>query len=468
MGRKHQEKGGEEREELSPAEFAVLKLGMTPYPWQAECLEAFGLQEDNGKPVAIVAANGSGKTANIVAPAVLWFLHRYPRGQVVITSGSFRQVEKQLFPALKAHRWQFPDWTFLQTEIKTEDNGFAVGFSTDDPGRAEGWHPKVSNEIDPVCIIVDESKTVPDGVFEAFDRCTRKFQLWVSSPGAPRGQFYEAHHSRAGSFHTRQVRSDECPHIDPDKRERDRQTYGEDHPVYRSMHLAEFTSDNDRLVIDSGRLARALEGQPEANTTGEIAAFCDFAAGRDENVLAIRRGNKAEVIHAWRETDTVQACRMFARLFDEHDLRPAWIWGDADGLGTVMIDQLAELGWRINRFHGGKPSTLPDEYANLIGEVWHVGVREIERGRIHVGQLDQVTFQQISSRRSEWASNGKLRVEPKDAMSRHGLRSPDRADALLGAIACGARLSGAFTGAMKSKTESDAFQVKPITNFGAF
>lgn len=459
---------GEAETKLSPVEFAVLRLGMTPYEWQAECLEAFGLQDEGGPPVAIVAANGSGKTANIVAPSVLWFLHRYPRGQVVVTSGSFRQVEKQLFPALKAHRWLFPEWTFLQTEIKTNQDGFAVGFSTDDPGRAEGWHPKIGEETDPVCIIVDESKTVPDGVFEAFDRCTRKFQLWVSSPGAPRGQFYEAHHSRAANFFTRKVRSDECPHIDAEKRERDLQTYGEDHPVFRSMHLAEFTSDNDRLVIDSGRLARALDGQPDPARDGEVVAFCDFAAGRDENVLALRRGNTVEIVRAWRETDTVQACRTFAHLFQEHELRPAWIWGDADGLGTVMIDQLSELGWRINRFHGGKPSTLPDEYANLIGEVWHVGVREIERGRIHLGTLDQTTFQQISSRRSEWASNGKLRVEPKDSMAKHGLRSPDRADALLGAIACGARLSGAITGELKARTTNDAFKVEPIRNFGSF
>ena len=64
------------------------------------------------------------------------------------------------------------------------------------------------------------------------------------------------------------------------------------------------------------------------------------------------------------------------------------MWGDAEGLGMVMIDQLAEMGWRINRFHGGKASNEPDKYVNLIGEVWHVGAREIERGRVNLGQFD--------------------------------------------------------------------------------
>lgn len=430
---------------LSPSEFAWFQLGMRSiYDWQIECLEAVGMQEQGGPPVSVAAANGSGKTSNLVAPLVMWFLSRWPQGQVVITSGSFRQVEKQLWPAMRRFKTQFPAWSFLQTEIKTPEEGFALGFSTDDAGRAEGWHPKQGREVDPVFIIVDEAKTVPDAVFEAFDRCTRVFQLWVSSPGAPRGQFYDSFHTNAAHHWTRKVTSAECPHIDPAKRARDLEKYGPDHPTFRSMHEAEFTEETDRLVLDAQRLARALEGQPKRDEVGEIVAFCDFAAGRDENALALRRGNAARVVEAWQEKDTVQACRQFVKLFERENLRPSQIWGDADGLGTVMCDQLAEMGWRINRFHGGTPSSEPDEYANLIGEVWHVGAREIERGRIHLGSVDPTTARQISTRRSEWDAKGRLRVEDKEKMRKEGLKSPDRADALLGSICCGARMSGAM------------------------
>lgn len=430
---------------LSPSEFAYFQLGMRSiYDWQIECLEAVGMQEHGGPPVSVAAANGSGKTSNLVAPVVLWFLSRFPRGQAVITSGSFRQVEKQLWPAMRRFKSRFPAWSFLQTEIKTPEDGFALGFSTDDAGRAEGWHPKIGRDDDPVLIIVDEAKTVPDAVFEAFDRCTRLFQLWVSSPGAPRGQFFDSFHTNRSHHWVRKVTSKECPHIDPAKRARDLEKYGPDHPVYRSMHDAEFTEDTDRLVLDAMRLARALEGQPKRDEDGEVVAFCDFAAGRDENALAIRRGNHARLADAWVEKDTVQAARQFVRLFIANGLKAHQIWGDADGLGTVMIDQLAELGWRINRFHGGTPSSEPDEYANLIGEVWHVGAREIERGRIHLGQIDPVTSRQLTTRRSEWDAKGRLRVEDKEKMRKEGLKSPDRADAVLGCIACGARMSGAM------------------------
>lgn len=428
---------------MRPGKFAVERLRKTPYRWQAKALQSIGRQEHGGPPTSLVAANGSGKTSDVIAPAVLWFLDRFPKGQAVITSGSFRQIEKQLWPAMRASGNGLP-FEFFQTEIRTPDGGFALGFSTADPGKAEGWHPKVGNHIDPVMIVVDEAKTVPDGVFQAFDRCTRLFQLWASSPGAPRGQFYDSHHANARDFHTIKVASADCPHIDPAKIERDRRTYGEDHPVFRSMHLAEFTAETDRLVLAPGDLQRALDGQPEREEKGETVAFCDFAAGGDENVLAIRRGNHARIVEAWREKDTVQACRHFRHLFDREGLRPSQVWGDADGLGIGFINQFAEEGWRINEFRGGTPA-MDDHYANLIGETWHVGGREIERGRVHLGQLDAETFRQITTRRSEWDARGKLRVEPKEKMAKEGLKSPDRADALLGCIACGSRMSGAMT-----------------------
>lgn len=426
-----------------PAFFAFNELGENLYQWQVSALRAVGRQKNGGPPAALAAANGSGKTAKVVAAAICWFLTRYPRGKVIITSGSFRQIEKQLFPALKQHRKRFPHWTFLQTEIKTPEGGFALGFSTDDAGRAEGWHPQIGSDVDPVFIIVDEAKTVPDSVFDAFDRCTRVFQLWVSSPGKPWGQFYEAFHALRRYFWTRKVRSDECPHIDPAKRARDLEKYGADHPLYRSMHDAEFTEDAERLVLAPDRLTKALDGQPQPDESGEVVAFCDFAAGRDENVLAIRRGNKARIVKAWVEKDTMQAAREFVHLCKVEGLQGSQVWGDADGLGIGIIDAMAELDFRINKFHGGTPASDPDEYANLIGEVWHVGCREIERGRINLGQVDPVTYKQLTTRKSEWSENGKLRVESKDKMRSEGRGSPDRGDALLGCIACGSRMSGA-------------------------
>lgn len=457
---------------MSPLVFAAERLGKMPYQWQAEAMEAVGMQEDGGPPVSVVAANGSGKTADLVAPLVLWFLDRYPKGQAVITSGSFRQIEKQLWPAMRKHAAAFPRWDFLQTEIKTPEGGFALGFSTDHPGRAEGWHPKIGRQTDPVFIIVDEAKTVPNRIFEAFDRCTRVFQLWVSSPGAAAGEFYESFHANRKFYWTRQVPSTECPHIDPAKRQRDLEKHGPNSALFRSMHLAEFTEDEERLVLTSANLRAAIEAQPEPDRTGERVAFFDFAAGRDENVFYARSGNVVELVDAWTEADTVQAVRKFIRLANEQGLAPGQCWGDADGLGKPMVDQFADAGFRINAFRGGLTPQDSENFSNLISEVWIQGARKIERGKIHfatdgAGGIDPVTFKQVTSRFVEWDTRGKLRIEPKEKMAQRGLKSPDRADAALGAIMCGAHLSGAVTAETvdSAAAGASAFATRHVTGF---
>jgi hypothetical protein len=462
----------EERLELSPSYFAWNHLGLDLYPWQVDTLEKISRHGQGvmhgGEPTSLCAANGSGKTQRVIAAAILWFMWRWPRGRCPVTSGSWMQVEKQLFPALHAFRGHrlFRDWQFNQTEIRTPQGGQVVGFSTDNAGRAEGWHPGSGQDDDPVFYVVDEAKTVPDGIFEAIGRCTLRFHLLASSPGAPRGKFFRSHHQEAGMHRAVRATSFDCPHISREKIDRDCRLYGEDHPLYRSMHLAEFTEDTERLVISAERLAKAIDGQPDSTVAaGETVAFCDFAAGGDENVLAVRNGNHARIVAAWHDKDTMQGVRQFIRHFESEKLSPGQIWGDADGLGTVMIDALAESGWIINRFHGGQAASEKDEYANLIAEVWHVGAREIERGRVHLGQLDPITFEQITTRKSEWTDTGKLRVESKEKMRAAGIKSPDRADALLGAIACGSRITGAVSARDVMAAEHNDFASGLVTGW---
>lgn len=449
----------------SPAFFAWYHLGLDLYPKQVEALESVGVGVRNGKPpTSFVAANGSGKTQRVIAPAVLWFLHRYPLGRCPITSGSWLQVEKQLFPAL--HSFQshplFRSWTFNQTEIRTGKGGLAVGFSTDSPGRVEGWHPLISRDIDPVFYVTDEAKTVPDGIFDAIGRCTLDFQLLTSSPGAPRGKFYRSHHEERSEHRCIKMTSADCPHISPEKIARDMRIYGADHPVFRSMHLAEFTESTERMILTPSRLVRALEGQPKKDTNGEKVAFCDFAAGGDENTFTTRRGNYVKVEKAWREKDTMQAAREFVELFKYHGFKQHEIWGDADGLGTVMIDAIAELGYRINRFHGGQAPEDKEHYANLIAEAWITGAREIEQGRIHLGEVDPETSRQMTTRKLEWADNGKLRLESKEKMRAAGLPSPDRGDGVFCVIRCGRRITGSATAeSFASPAKRNEFGVTP-------
>ena len=436
--------------EDSPAYFAWRKLSMDLYGWQAEALQSIGWQAYGGPPTAIAAANGSGKTTALIGPAVAWFLNRYPRGKCVITSGSFNQLQNQLWPALAAQsrgRWRVTSGSSPLT-ITTPEGGRCVGFSTNDPRRSEGWHPTIGPDVDPVFIIVDEAKGVSDEIFGAFQRCTRKFQLWTSSPGAPEGRFHSAFFKMSGLYWTRRVTSLECPHISEEKRERDKLELGEDSPLFRSMHLAEFTSLDGRVVLSPEALEAAFSKQPVADASGEKVGFCDFAAGGDENSLAYRWGNVVKLHSFWRDSNTTQARREFREHFKACQLHPGQVFGDADGIGNIIIKDFAEEGFRINEFHGGIPARDPVNYANLISECWIESLRDIERGNVHLGPRDKFDpglFDQLTTRRLEWDAKGRLRIESKDDMRARGIKSPDRADAYIGAIMCGGRMTGAMS-----------------------
>ena len=137
--------------------------------------------------------------------------------------------KNQLWPALERHRNNpsLAGWKWLKNcRVETPEGGFIEGFSTNHAGKAEGWHGRVTDEFkderkeqdeedprsekkarlfdvdeftgddpsSPVFFVVDEAKTVPDEIFDAIERCTLQFCIYLSSPGKPEGQFYRCFH----------------------------------------------------------------------------------------------------------------------------------------------------------------------------------------------------------------------------------------------------------------------------------
>src|SRR5215831_18189283 len=236
--------------------FAVNYLGLELYHWQALALEALG----QGVPTALAAANGSGKTKFIVAPAILWLLYHFPRGLVAVTSGSWTQLEMQLWPCLLEHKAKFRNWTWLSMHIKTPEGGRAFLFSTNDERRAEGNH---GTSDAPCLYIIDEGKAVGDGIYVASDRCTAQYRLICSSCGGPFGRFYECFHELAPEYYTSRVTSDQCPHL-KEKYQRDCRIYPADDPDFRSMHFSEFMDeDGPGMIISQTVLRRCIDKGPE-------------------------------------------------------------------------------------------------------------------------------------------------------------------------------------------------------------
>jgi len=407
--------------------FAVQYLGLTLYPWQAIVLEAIG----QGLPTALAAANGAGKTKFIVAPAILWLLYYFPKAVIPVTSGSWTQLENQLWPNLLEHRGKFPQWNWLSMHVETPEGGRIFLFSVNDERRAEGYHGTVDA---PCFYVIDEAKSVDDGVFIASDRCTAQYRLMCSSTGGPFGRFFECFHGLNSQYFTRRVKSEECPHL-KEKYDRDLQIYPVDDPTFRSMHFSEFMDeDGPAAIISQGSLRSCLDTDIK-HEPGSRVAFCDFAAGGDENVIAVADGNRVELVRCWRDTDPIRACKDFIAEFGRLKLVPAEIYGDEGGLGIVMIGYLAEMGWRLRAVNNGEVARDEEHYCNKGSEIWFSVARRIIKKEVILPN-DQVFFRQATSRRRDYDGKMRLAAESKDKMAARGLKSPDRADAVFGALYC--------------------------------
>jgi len=408
----------------TPVGFAKGVLGVRLYPWQERVLW------DLDKPGAVVlrAANGSGKTSICGASAALWNASAFPGSLTVCTASVYRQVSEQLFPALRKHAAQFPGGLFNEADVTLPNGSKIFGFATDQAERFEGWHNPH------LLIIADEAKGIPQPIFESIERCAPVRFLLMSSPGGCGGYFYEAFHAKRKFFRQHVVSAFDCPHIPQAWIDAQLEKYGREHPLIQSMIFGEFMSgDADSCVIPLVFVEKLLASPPAFVDNGQVQAFCDFAAGGDENVLAVRRGNRVELVACWREADTMKMIGRFIQLFQEQGLAASQISGDEGGLGGPVCDRLAESGWPIHRVNNGSPARKPEAYSNLAAETWFEARTQIEKGEIILPN-DKELVAQLTSRRGWPDSKGRLTLESKADMRARGLASPDRADAVLGTL----------------------------------
>ena len=402
------------------------------YWWQDEVISWFDdLQEV--KRCSLLTPNGSGKSSVVVPTIVYYWLSVFPKGRVVITTKDSKQLDQQIWPALIAHKEKFPAFTFVEREIRNNTGGFAIGFTTDEAGRAEGWH-KLDDFDGPLLIICDEAKSIPEPIFQAFDRCTYNALLYISSAGENRGRFYESQTNDKIGFKHLAVGLKDCPHISEKRVKIIIEQYGPDHPFTLStLHGKFMDSDADNAYIVTRSAVRTLMDHPPSYVPGGKRAFCDLGAGTAENVLAYMEGNKVEIV-AWRDPNTMSAIGRFQMEFIKRGLTPSQIRYDEGGIGIPIGQRFAEQGWPIIPVRNENPARQPDRYQNIGAEVWHEGARQIIEQRV-ILQNDPILEEQMCSRRMTFLSDGRLGAESKKDMAKRSIPSPDRADAVFGVLA---------------------------------
>jgi hypothetical protein len=453
-----------------PTGYAYERLGFRLHPKQSACLEALFPPKRNGEfqksRVVLRCANEVGKTRRVVTTAILYAVEIL--GAFVVSSAAVdRQLTDQLVPSLKSFSHLFPrnKWTFLDKSIKRyfeKAKTWApvyTGFAAKDQHRFQGFHQDAETSLIramdmPLLIILDETQGIADEIIAAAeDRCNPTYFLAAGSPGDPFGGFYEMETSRAAFYQHFKLIRPECTTdqswmvgkdkvsgwIDPEDLKRIIAKYGgEDNPFVMSTVFGEFSSIVENALLSLGEYDGCVENPPVwRGERTDRHAFCDFARGRDKNVLAVRVGNRVWIAKKWVQRDSMAAVGEFILEFKK--LEKDWgfkaeeISADFDGLGGPMGDRIREVGWNINEFHGGHAARFDEGYRNQIAEAWGEGAAKIQKKEIILpNDLDFKA--QILGRKCKRNSSGQLELENKEDFKTRAGGSPDEADAILGAM----------------------------------
>tara|TARA_S200002703_G_C3798034_1_gene246528 strand:- start:1204 stop:2646 length:1443 start_codon:yes stop_codon:yes gene_type:complete len=429
---KQKQEVGEDSADLH--NFSEQFLGLKLYPWQRA---AMGDISRKNSRVAVRAANGSGKTRQISAPAAFWNAIVNPGSTTVVTSGVMRQIKEQFWPALRDISRPFQ--ASLNISVNASDmhigatDSRIVGFTARDGGMFEGFH--VTGIHKSLLIILDEAKSIDVDIFRAVERCQPDRLLMVSSPGNREGGFYRAWAQEEDIWKLHVVTAFDCPHIKREWIDLQMRKWGEDDPLIKSMIYAEWMDDEGALIVIPHGIYEGSLNDPPAQEGMEKVAGVDFAAGGDENVIVIRNGNQVMEPIAWKENDTMKAVQRFIQEFKAHGITGDNVFADSGGLGGPMCDRLSEMGFPVNRVNFGSRANENDVYVNRVAELWFEAKRKMERHDIRI-PVDETLGKQLFTRRFRRQENtAKIALESKDDVRKRGGTSPDRADAFVLCVA---------------------------------
>jgi len=260
----------------------------------------------------------------------------------------------------------------------------------------------------------------------------------VSSPGLNVGRFYDSQNKlkkvseEDSGFDAMEVGLVDCPWIPKARIDETIAEYGLDHPFTQSTLFGKFIDqDADTMfVVPKRAMKDAMEAKP-AYVHGGRAAFVDFAAGRNENVITVKEGNRYEQI-CWKDTNVMASIGRCLVEFRKRGLHPSETYGDAGGMGVAIISRFHEVGWPIIAVKNDDPPINP-MYENLGAESWHEGSKKIQ-AQTEIIPNDPILYEQGTTRKIKFTSDGLLGLESKKDMDKRGLSSPDRFDSLVGAM----------------------------------
>jgi hypothetical protein len=432
----------------------------TPYNWQqAIWMACWGV----GRRVAVRTCNESGKTSCVVPMLALSWAAAFPGSQVVVTSASERQFEKQLMPTFDNMIAGREGWRKVGSTIYApSQDGLPpseiVCFATKSGNTFEGFHNRVYFDADgverycPLLIIADEAKTIKNEIFTAIERCNPVAELRISTCGEDTGGHYDAcmderdiwtkGYEWRGRYIPFKIPWTDCPHLlqEPSytRKMAMLQELGPGDPIVCSILMAEFFRSGDHMVFESADLLAIQDCQSGMIPyfPGQRRAFCDISGGGDELTFGLREGNKIHPIVAWTcdpKTPPSEKAVRYVKLFNRHSLKPGEVYADNGGLGAEVISEIEKIWGKIIRVNFGKGAEDSDRFKTRVTEL-HWEFKSLCHSKSLILPIDAKFYEQARKRRYTMKNDdsGCINLEDKKKAKRERQdHSPDRLETII-------------------------------------
>ena len=419
------------------------------------------------RPHAKVAVKGCHASGKTFATGDIILLALLLGGDVVTTAPTHDQVKgilwEHVHAALADSVVPIAEWgAVTQVEIVMPTGEKAIGRSTDRGVRFQGYHAKPGRFL---LVIADESPGVLQAVMKAVEGISAGGDvriLFLGNPVDPSGPFFEIFAGEGRGWTRITISAFDTPNLagltlpellalPEDALDRNDRPYlvtrrwvadkwhewGAGSPDWEARVLGQFPSEGLTTLIPLAWAEGARARQPDPTNEATISAGIDVAGpGEAETVLYLRRGGDVLGMQIWADADP--RAEVIAELtgWVERGLRFAAV--DKAGLGWYFYRDiraaLEPLGVGVRGVNVGEASDVLDDrgdrrFANLKAQFFW-GLRERFRDGTVAGLADPATIAQLAG--VKYAQpRGIVTIEKKEDALKRGVKSPDRAEALM-------------------------------------
>jgi len=410
--------------------------------------------------VSARSGRGIGKTTGL-AQIIWWYIITRPFCRIPCTAPTENQLRDVLWAELgKQHRNMdpyFADKFEMTTDRVFHKEHKGTWFAVARTARKEasesfqGFHEKN------MMFVVDEASGVPDEIFDVMEGAMTDVgnkALLVGNPTRTIGYFYSTHHEYADKpwkiFH---FNSEESELVSKNRQWLDNMADrpgGKTSNFYRVHVLGEFPIEDDNTVIPLPWIEAAVDRQieyikPLSHRVVDSVGVDIAAGGDNDTVFCFVKGVKVMGLVAFEKEESMKAAGRIAGLtrrgiengkFSKRrePIPPELIRIDVCGVGIGVFERLMEQGIDVMGIDVREATSDPTLYVNKRSELYWQLREYFEAGHISIPN-DKILIRELASLRYELDSRGRILIWSKQRMKKEGIRSPDRAEALMLAFA---------------------------------